>query len=81
MKLTEEEVEKDLGVWISSDMKCSQKCIQTFNKASRVMGMIKRTIRYNEVRIMIIYGRPMEYGDHIYFHAVVCSFFFFFFLA
>ena len=24
IKLTEEEVEKDLGVWISSDMKCSQ---------------------------------------------------------
>ena len=53
MKLTEEEVEKDLGVWISSDMKCSQQCIQAFNKASRVMGMIKRTIRFKEVRIMI----------------------------
>jgi len=33
MKLTEEEVEKDLGVWISSDMKSSQQCIQAFNKA------------------------------------------------
>jgi len=40
MKLTEEEVEKDLGVWISSDMKCSQQCIQ----ASRVMGMISISI-------------------------------------
>ena len=36
-----------------SDMKCSQQCIQAFNKASRVMGMIKRTIRFKEVRIMI----------------------------
>ena len=52
MKLTEEEVEKDEGVWISSD-KCSQQCIQVFNKASRVTGMIKRTIRFKEVRIMI----------------------------
>ena len=26
IKLTEEEVEKDLGVWISSDIKCSQQC-------------------------------------------------------
>ena len=34
-------------------MKCSQQCIQAFNKASRVMGMIKRTIRFKEVRIMI----------------------------
>jgi len=53
MKLTEEEVEKDLGVWISSDMKCSQQCTQAFNKASRVMGMIKRTTRFKELRIMI----------------------------
>ena len=53
MKLTEEEAEKDLGVWISSDMKCSQQCVQAFNKASRVMGMINRTIRFKEVRIMI----------------------------
>jgi len=27
------------------------------------------------------YGRPMEYGRRLYFHAVVCSSFFFFFLA
>jgi len=53
MKLLEEEVEKDLGVWISSDMKCSQQCMYAFNKASRVMGMIKRTIRFKEVRIML----------------------------
>jgi len=24
------------------------------------------------------YGRPIEYGRPLYFHAVVCSFFFFF---
>jgi len=54
MKLTEEEeVEKHLGVWISSDMKCSQQCIRAFNKASRVMGMTKRTIRFKEVMILI----------------------------
>ena len=53
IKLTEEEVEKDLGVWISSDMKCSQQCIHAFIKASRVMGMIKRTIRFKKVRIMM----------------------------
>ena len=53
VSMNEEEVEKDLGVWISSDMKCSQQCIQTFNKASGVMRMIKRTIRFKEVRITI----------------------------
>ena len=34
-------------------MKCSQPCIRAFNKASNVMGMIKRTIRFKEVRIMM----------------------------
>ena len=34
MKLTEDEVEKDLGVWISSDIKYSQQCIHAFKKAS-----------------------------------------------
>ena len=54
MKLVAEEAEKDLGVWISSNMKkCSQQCMYAFNKASRVMGMIKRTIRFKEVKIML----------------------------
>jgi len=34
MKLIEEVEEKDLGVWISADMKCSQQCMYAFNKAS-----------------------------------------------
>ena len=35
---------KDLGVWISDDMKCSKQCMYAYNKAiSRVLGMIKRT--------------------------------------
>jgi len=34
-------------------MKCSQQCIQAFSKTGRVMGMIKRMIRFKEVRIMI----------------------------
>jgi len=42
MKLIEEIAEKDLGVWISSDMKCSKQCMYAFNKASRVMGMMKK---------------------------------------
>ena len=37
--------EKDLDVWVSSDMKC---CLYAFNKATRVLGMIKRTIRFND---------------------------------
>jgi len=43
-ELTKVSCEKDLGVWISDDMKCSKQCMYAFNKAiSRVLGMIKRT--------------------------------------
>jgi len=38
--------EKDLGVWIYADMKCSKQCMYAFNKSTRVLGMIKRTIRF-----------------------------------
>jgi len=42
-KLVEETLEKDLGVWISADMKCSQQCRYAVNKANKVLGMITRT--------------------------------------
>jgi len=47
------DVEKDLGVMISSDLKCSQQCMYAYTKANRVMGMIRRTIAYKEPRIML----------------------------
>ena len=49
----EETLEKDLGVWISADMKCSQQCRYAVNKANKVLGMIKRTITYKDLRIML----------------------------
>jgi len=52
-KLIEETLEKDLGILISADMKCSQQCMYAANKASRVLGMIKRTISYKDPKIMV----------------------------
>jgi len=51
--LKEVELEKDLGVFISVDLKCSQQCVYACNKANKVMGMIRRTISYKEPRIML----------------------------
>ena len=31
--------EKDLGVWISADIKCFKHCMYAFNKATRVLGI------------------------------------------
>ena len=47
------DVEKDLRVMISSDLKCSQQCMYAYTKASRVMGMIRRMILYKELKIML----------------------------
>ena len=44
---------KDLGVWISEDMKCSKQCLYACNKATKVLGMIKRTIRFKDTRVML----------------------------
>jgi len=49
---TVDDTEEDLGIWISSDMKCWDQCLYALNKASKVMGMTKRTIKYKEARIM-----------------------------
>jgi len=44
---------KDLGIIISSDLKCSQQCLYACNKANKVLGMIRRTITNKEPRIML----------------------------
>lgn len=45
--------EKDLGVVISSDLKVSQQCQQAYNKASRILGLINRTIEYRHTDILL----------------------------
>jgi len=45
--------EKDLGVMISSDLKSSKECIHACSKASKMLGMIKRTISYKNPEIMV----------------------------
>jgi len=47
------EVEKDLGVMISADLKCSQQCMYAYTKAKMVMGMMRRTISYKEPKIIL----------------------------
>ena len=45
--------EKDLGVQISADMKCSKQSMYACNKDMKVLGMIKRTIRFKDTRVML----------------------------
>jgi len=47
------DVERDLGILISSDLKVSSQCVQACSKANRMLGMINRTIRHKSVDILL----------------------------
>jgi len=51
--LQETSLEKDLGVVISDDGKTLSQCQYVYKKAIRIFGMINRTIKYKERRIMV----------------------------
>jgi len=51
--LQETILEKDLGVVISDDGKTLSQCQYVYNKVIRILGMINRTIKYKEGRIMV----------------------------
>ena len=61
------EVEKDLGVVISSDMKFSQQCIEVEKKAQKLLGYIRRQFQYRDKEtVLTLYNslvRPhLEYA-------------------
>jgi len=45
--------EKDLGIMITQDLKVSQQCQLACNKASRILGLIKRTIMSKDPYILL----------------------------
>jgi len=45
--------EKDLGVLITNDLKALQQCTAACNKASRDLGMIKKTIVYKSKEVLL----------------------------
>ena len=54
--------EKDLGIWLSSDIKVSQQCSKACSKAYRMSGLIKRTIenKSKEVMLWVYSAHPVE---------------------
>jgi len=45
--------EKDLGIFITDDLKWSTHCQQTYTRANRVLGMINRTISSRDKQILL----------------------------
>jgi len=71
LEYTGTENEKDLGVWISKDLKWSKQCDTAAIKAMSVLGMIKRSFSYISIESFKIlyntYVRPyLEYCVQIW---------------
>jgi len=63
--------EKDLGVLISSNLKVAEKCQAAYCKANRMLGLLKRTVKYrNPVMMVRLYKslvRPhLEYSSPVW---------------
>ena len=45
--------EKDLGVVMSKDLKFVRQCEESYSKASRMLGLISRTIEYKNQEVLM----------------------------
>src|SRR5664279_5381859 len=52
-EMEEIHVEKDLGINITDDLKVSNQCLQAYTKASKILGMINRTIVNKNSSILV----------------------------
>ena len=52
-QLEEVTQEKDLGILISNDLKVSQQCQSACSKATRILGIINRTLVFRHPDIML----------------------------
>ena len=71
LNLEESEVEKDLGVFVDNRLSFTKHIQQTVSKANKIVGMIRRTFKYLDEKMMIsLYKsqvRPiLEYGVTIW---------------
>jgi len=53
MELKSTKTEKDLGVVMSSDLKSTDHCLLAYNKASRMLGMMGRTMKSRNPEILL----------------------------
>ena len=51
-ELSSDTVVKDLGVYITTDLKSSKQCSEAVKKANQVLGMINRHFKRQENHIM-----------------------------
>jgi len=50
---SERPTEKDLGVFISSNLKVVEHCYDAYSKANKKLGLVQRTIRHRSPDLMV----------------------------
>jgi hypothetical protein len=53
INLVEDKEERDLGVIIQKDLKCTQHCIKVVNTANKVLCMIRRSFMCKDIEIIL----------------------------
>jgi len=51
--------EKELGLWISHDLKASQQHIQAYSKANTLLGVLNRTIQCKDVGNLVCFYKSL----------------------
>jgi len=67
------EEEKDLGIIIIKDLKVSQQCKQAYAKASRMLGLINRSIKNKDRDILLSLYKSLETTPGILYIGMVTS--------
>ena len=52
-------VEKDLGVWISQDLKVSHHCLQAYSKANKLLGVLNRTVKCKDTANLLCFYKSL----------------------
>ena len=60
------EEERDLGVLISKDLKCSRECLMAINKANSMLGIINRGLPYKSSEVIL-----KLYRSYVRLHLIV----------
>ena len=47
------ESEKDLGIVFTDDGKVAGQCVEAYSKANRMLGLVKRTVRYRHPKVLV----------------------------
>jgi len=51
--------EKDLGVWISQDLKASHQCSQAYLKANKLLGVLHRTVKCKDTANLLCFYKSI----------------------